>query len=110
MDKKIFEDLTQKSQALGKEMNQALIQLVNEAGGFIRTDEKEKDSIYGFIFCEGSLEYEERQIYAVKVENGVLYVNCDEFLEEDAWFSIYGGYISMFSTLYNLCEILPEYG
>lgn len=130
MKKNTPQSFCKKMDNLNKKMYDALVEMVNENGGLIRTEpnnDLSTDNIYGIVWDESPTMQKnvEHPIVAVATwENGtvlgVLFDFTDgkttwknesdeELLEDDDWVTIYGGYVLPSPTLYALCETLWQY-
>ena len=108
--------------SLNDKMEQAIIKIVKENGGLVRTDNPQYDTIYGYIFNEEIGTYVERKILALatgkynelSILPGAEYTTLgdmtnDEILECEEWDTVMGGMVLANATLLNICEILQEY-
>ena len=112
--------------SLNDKMEQAIIKVVNENGGLVRTDNEDCQRIYGLVEDEESGRYEECQILAIttlKYDNelSVLFGNVydkymldgmtnDEILEcTGRWYLARGGFVLVNATLLSICENLEEH-
>lgn len=108
--------------SLNDKMEQAIIKIVKENGGLVRTDNPKYDTIYGYIFNEEIGTYIERKIlalatcedYELSILPGAEYTTLDgmtndEILECEEWDTVMGGMVLANATLLNICEILQEY-
>ena len=116
-------NLKREALSLNDKMEQAIIKIVKENGGLVRTDNTEDcDTIYGYVFNEGIDTYEERKILALatcednelSILLGEEYITLDgmtndEILECEEWDTVMGGLVLANATLLNICEILEEY-
>ena len=116
-------NLKREAYSLNDKMEQAIIKIVKENGGLVRTDNTEDcDTIYGYVFNEGIDTYEERKILALATyEDNELYLllgeeyitldgmTNDEILECKEWDTVMGGLVLANATLLNICDILHEY-
>ena len=96
------------------EMYNTLIEVVNKAGGIIDTsnEDKQNDFVYAIVYNESMEHYMDYRVDSVRSVNGYLEVHLSDYdsdEEEDSWFSIMGGMVLINATLYDLCEVLPEY-
>ena len=122
---KAFQYYCERVNELSKAMNDELVAYVKSKGGLIRTDNTDdKDTIYGILMDFDLAENAEYPILAVAVfENDTLAILPDltkgyttikdmadeELLELSEWHTIYGGYVLINATLYNLCESIEQY-
>lgn len=104
-------------------MEQAIIKVVNEHGGLIRTDNEEYGTIYGYIYNEETYRVEEHKIIALSTleDNrlsiliGARYVigmAPEPILKsEEQWYLVMGFWSNVLAnaTLLNICETLEEY-
>lgn len=115
-------NLKREAYSLNDKMEQAIIKIVKENGGLVRTDNPQYDTIYCYIFNEGIDTYEERKILALatcedndlSILLGAEYTTLDgmtndEILECEEWDTVMGGMVLANATLLNICEILQEY-
>jgi hypothetical protein len=109
---------------LNQDMNNILVGILKSTDKkLIRTDDDtDKSSIYAYLFDDYFTYYEEKRVLAVTIFEGrfigVLLIEDDttldgmtddEILELDNWYTMFGGYILSYATLYNLCENIEEY-
>lgn len=105
---------------LNEKMTETLVGIIGD--DVIRTDnDKDKSTIFAFVFDEDLEHYREEKISAIAVFEGNVVgllingnidlsdVSDDDLLESDDWYSINGGYILINATLYNICENIREY-
>ena len=125
-DKQIdnLKKLTSSVNDLNVQMEQQLLEILKENGGFVRTYNTEYyDMILCFVLDEDLDRYIDKKVLAVKVdEDDDLCVLLGEFYEEfdddetdeqilgrDDWYAITGGMMLVPPTLYNLCDCIWEY-
>jgi len=109
---KILKQTLEKMVSLSKEAEQVLVEYVNSNGGEINTsDDKDKTTIYGFIWDEIDETYLEKKITSVKTFNDrlLIQVNYPLSTEEDSWYAVSGGLVLINATLFNLLDCLSEY-
>lgn len=114
-------DFLPKVNKLNEEMQKAIVDIIDENGGLIRTDnDTDKSTIFGYVYNEEIERYEERKIIALTIFNdkelGVLFGNetlndmtDDEILESGEWYTIFGGFIFANATLVYICQTLEEH-
>lgn len=106
-------ELAQKAVALSHEMENAIIELVNNAGGCVDTSNEDFqcDTIYAYVWSEYDETYVEKRVVKVRTDGNSLIIKLDYALseEEDCEYSIFGGLVLINATLYNLCECIEEY-
>jgi hypothetical protein len=115
-------DLLNEQIALNKRMNDAVADVLRQHNGLIRTDEDwYKDTIYCYIFDEALETTTENKVLAVALFDGEVCVlpassnesldgmTDDEVLNDDGWYSIFGGMCCVSPTLYCLCESIEQY-
>lgn len=94
------------------EMHKALVEAVKDAGGEIETTDESCDNLYALIFDEGEQTYIECKIDKIKVIGDNLLIHTADiyqYKDEDEWYPVMGGLVLINATLYNLCEVIPEY-
>ena len=117
-----LDNLVSEVNSLNKKMKQAIIRVVKENGGLVRTDNPKCDPIYGFIFNEEFDQYEDRKIIAIatcedndlSILFGSKYITLDgmtndDILECDEWEPVMAGMVIANATLLDICEKLEEY-
>ena len=115
-------NLKREAFSLNDKMEQAIIKIVKENGGLVRTDNPKYDTIYGYIFNEEIGTYVERKILALATyeDNGlsILFgakyetldgMTNDEILESEEWEPVMAGMVIANATLLDICEKLEEY-
>ena len=109
--------------SLNDKMEQAIIKIVRENGGLVRTyDTKHKIPIYAYVFNEESMKYEEQKILAINVSEdkylsiliGPEYVTLDDMTNDEVvecsdWYDMNDGIIFATPTLACICEFLDDY-
>ena len=104
-------------------MEQAIIKVVKENGGLVRTDDTENSiPICGYVFDEESGHYEEWKILALatfeddelSILIGAEYETLDdmtnnEILESSDWYGVMQGMVFATPTLACICEFLDEH-
>lgn len=122
-DSKYFGDLTDN---INKQMHDTLAEFINEHGGIIRTENPDNDTMYAIVYDEELEMYKEYKVLAVATFDGGKSVGVighfvgdtpitfekmsdEEVLEEDGWYTLYGGMMMWNATLYCLCECIEEY-
>lgn len=94
------------------EMHKALVEAVKCAGGKIETDDECYETLNAIIFDEAADSFVECTIDAVKVVDDDLYIHTEDIYQDydsNKWYGVMGGLVLINATLYNLCEIIPEY-
>jgi hypothetical protein len=117
-----LDNLVSEVNSLNDKMKQAIIKIVKENGGLVRTDDPKCDPIYGFIFNEEIAQYEDRKIIAIATyednELSILFgaeyetldgMTNDEILESEEWEPVMYGMVIANATLLDICEKLEEY-
>ena len=118
-----LENLVKENRSLNEKMEQAVIKVVKENGGLVRTDDTENSMpICGYVFDEESGRYEEWKILALatsendelKILIGAEYetlddMTNDEILESNDWYGVMEGMVFATPTLACICEFLGEH-
>jgi hypothetical protein len=118
-----LENLLKEANSLNKKIEQAIIKVVKENGGLVRTDTTENSiPICGYVFNEESGHYEEWKILAlttfednalsilIGLENVTLDgMTNNEILECSEWYGVTEGLVFAAPTLACICELLEEY-
>lgn len=117
-----FENLLEESRSLNKKMEQAIIKVVKENGGLVRTDDPDYRYICCYIFNDYNGHYEEKKILALTTlkDDGLFILfgedyeilgdmTNDEILESSEWCYITDDLIFIPPTLLCICELLEEY-
>lgn len=110
---KQLSEYTKKCVQLSHDMEKAIVEVVNKAGGYIDTSngENEYDNIYAFVWSEYDETYVEKKVIGVRTDDGKLIIKLDYPLseDEDCEYSIFGGLVLINATLYSICECIEEY-
>ena len=117
-----LENLLEESRSLNKKMEQAIIKVVKENGGLVRTDNPDYRYICCYIFNDYNGHYEEKKILALTTlkDDGLFILfgedyeilgdmTNDEILESSEWCYITDDLIFIPPTLLCICELLEEY-
>ena len=124
--KKKLENLVNKMTDLNNEMYDALLQIVQSHGGFIRTDDDNKYGMYAILINEFTADVSDERILGVAVfyssYNESLCVlvlgdhdySSDEFTDEDMledshWLDVYGDGVVTTPTLIELCNGIYDF-
>ena len=119
-------NVVEEAYSLNVKMEQAIIKVVNENGGFVRTT-PDCDTMFGYVYDDVSERIEERRILALTTlkENNrlsILFGNDydmymldsitkDKILESKEWYLVLGFWSDVLTnaTLLNICEKLEEH-
>jgi hypothetical protein len=118
-----LENLLKEANSLNEKIEQAIIKVVKENGGLVRTDTTENSiPICGYVFNEESGHYEEWKILALTTfEDNALSIligedyeilgdmTNDKILESSEWYGVTEGLVFAAPTLACICEFLEEY-
>ena len=106
-----IQDYARKIEALSEEIGKALVEFVNSKGGKIDTsNDVDNDTLYAFVWDEVNERFCEKRVVEVGVSENILYVKVDiPFLDEDDIYFIFGGFVLVNATLYNICDALEQY-
>lgn len=117
-----LENLVKENHSLNKKMEQAIIKVVKENGGLVRTDDPDCFSICAYVFNNDTGHYEESKILAIATSEddnlsvliGEEYetlddMTNDEILESSDCHYITEDYIFETPTLACICEFLEEH-
>lgn len=118
-----LENLLKEANSLNEKIEQAIIKVVKENGGLVRTDTTENSiPICGYVFNEESGHYEEWKILALTTfEDNALSIligedyeilgdmTNDEILESSEWYGVTEGLVFAAPTLACICEFLEEH-
>jgi hypothetical protein len=120
----VFENLLEETRSLNKKMEQAIIKVVKENGGLVRTDNPDYRymDICCYVFNDYNGHYEEKKILALTtLKDDGLYIlfgedyeilgdmTNDEILESSEWCYITDDLIFIPPTLLCICELLEEH-
>lgn len=115
-----LDNLVSEVNSLNEKMEQAIIRVVKENGGFVRTT-PDCDTMFGYVYNEEIGRYEERKILALTTEDNELIIlfgeeyetldgmTNDEILESEEWYTVMGGLVFENSTLVYICQTLEEH-
>lgn len=119
-----FENLLKESRYLNNKMEQAIIKVVKENGGLVRTDDPDYRymDICCYVFNDYNGHYEEKKILALTtLKDDGLYIlfgedyeilgdmTNDEILESSEWYGVTEGLVFAPPTLLCICELLEEH-
>lgn len=123
--KKKLEELSSRMTDLNNEMYATLIKIVQSQGGFIRTDDDNKGSMYAILMNEFTADVSDERILGVAVfgtyapslcvlvvgdydySNGEL--TNEDMLEDSHWLDVYGDGIVTSPTLIELCNGIYDF-
>ena len=124
--KKKLENLVNKMTDLNNEMYDALLQIVQSHGGFIRTDDDNKYGMYAILINEFTADVSDERILGVAVFSSsynetlcVLVVGdhdysdgeltSEDMLEDSHWLDVYGEGVVTAPTLIELCNGIYDF-
>lgn len=96
-------------------MCEVLKDFVNQAGGKIDINDETGDTLWFYAYDEYDEHYQEYAVDCVKVENDCLMLHTSDLYstydidDDKCWYNLMGGMVLINATIYNLCEVLPQY-
>jgi hypothetical protein len=123
--KKKLENLVNKMTDLNNEMYDALLKIVQSHGGFIRTDDNNKCSMYAILVNEFTADVSDERILGVAVFGTCAPSLCvlvvgdydysdgeltsEDMLEDSHWLDVYGEGVVTTPTLIELCNGIYDF-
>ena len=123
--KKKLENLVDKITDLNNEMYATLLEIVQSHGGFIRTDDDNKGSMYAILMNEFTADVSDERILGVAVFGPRVPSLCvlvvgdydysdgeltsEDMLEDSHWLDVYGDGIVTSPTLIELCNGIYDF-
>ena len=123
--KKKLENLVNKMTDLNNEMYDALLQIVQSHGGFIRTDDDNKCGMYAILINEFTADVSDERILGVAVFGTYAPSLCvlvvgdhdysdgeltsEDMLEDSHWLDVYGEGVVTTPTLIELCNGIYDF-
>jgi hypothetical protein len=117
-----LEMLLGKARELDKEMQQAVLEIVQAHGGLIRTEDETKFGLYALCLNEFTGDVYDEQILAVAEfesclavltgmteQESIVGISDEELLERDNWRSAFCDSIVASATLTELCKGIMQY-
>lgn len=123
--KKKLENLVNKMTDLNNEMYDALLKIVQSHGGFIRTDDDNKFSMYAILTNKFTADVSDERILGVAVFGTYAPSLCvlvvgdydysdgeltsEDMLEDSHWLDVYGDGVITTPTLIELCNGIYDF-